>query len=196
MLQVLRDVLVCVYSICMCVVRICKGIFVCHFMQMISFLLITFLIHPVGCCQENENNCLPTYNSYECNTCFRAYDSSTDNRNFEDSHQFCSQEGTDGHLLTFSDTNQLSKISYYLKLNNVNETFWVGLRYIARSNEIVLVDINDNEVQLDIKFEEGTPQPAASLCVSMVSRGDDEASLLREDCNNYHHFICTISSIG
>ena len=92
--------------------------------------------------------------------------------------------------------NQLSKISYYLKLNNINETFWVGMKYITRGNGVVLVDINDNDVELDIKFEEGTPEAAAGLCVSIVSRGDDEASFLREDCNKNHHFICTISSIG
>ena len=92
--------------------------------------------------------------------------------------------------------SQLSKISYYLKLNNINEAFWVGMKYITRGNGVVLVDINDNDVELDIKFEDGIPEAAAGLCVSIVSRGDDEASFLHEDCNNNHHFICTISSIG
>ena len=128
--------------------------------------------------------------------CFRVYDASTDSSNFQLSHQFCSQQGINGHLLILNDVNQLSKISYYLKLNNINETFWVGMRYVTRGNGVVLVDINDNNVELDIKFEEGTPEAAAGQCVSIVSRGDDEASFLREDCNNNHHFICTISSIG
>lgn len=113
------------------------------------------------------------------------------------SHQFCLGQGTDGHLLIFDNMKQqLSKISHYLRLNNINETFWIGMMYISRNNEVTLVDINGNDVQLDIKFEEGTPQAAAGQCVSMVSRGDDEASFLREDCNNINPFICTVSSLG
>ena len=161
---------------------------------MLLHLIMISLTHLVTHCQKSENNCLPTYNSYGCRTCFKTFES--DIKSFEDSQQFCSAQGTDGHLLTFDNNVELSKISFYLMLNNINETFWVGMRYIVKSNQLVLVDINDNDVQLNITFEEGTPQAAAGLCVSIVSRGDGEASFLREDCNKNNPFICTMSSIG
>ena len=70
------------------------------------------------------------------------------------------------------------------------------MQYIDRNNDPVLVDINGDNVELDITFEEGTPQAAVGLCVSIMSRGDGAVSFLREGCNDINSFICTTSSIG
>ena len=91
---------------------------------------------------------------------------------------------------------QISLISTYLKLNNIDEKLWIGMRYTKRNNDIVLVDIDGNDVELDITFEEGTPQAAAGLCVSIMSKGDGAVSFMREQCGNINSFICMVSSIG
>ena len=123
------------------------------------------------------------------------FSAQSDLRNFEGSHQFCEAQGTDGRLLTFNNTQQISLLSTYLTLNSINEKLWIGMRYIDRNNEAVLVDINGDEVKLDITFEEGTRQ-AVGLCVSIMSRGDSAVSFLREECDDISSFICTMSSIG
>ena len=154
------------------------------------------LTHTVGCCQEHESYCLSTYNAIGCRTCFRVFSDESDERDFDGSHLFCQAQGANGRLLIFDNVNQLSLISTYLKLNNVNETFWTGMRYINKNGNIELVDINGNVVALNVAFEEGTPQAAVGLCVAIVSRGDDQASFLREKCDNRRAYICTITSIG
>lgn len=123
------------------------------------------------------------------------FNAQSDVRDFEDSHQFCGAQGSNGRLLTFSNTRQVALLSTYLRLNSINERLWIGMRYIDRNNEPVLVDINDNDVELDITFDEG-PQAAVGQCVSIMSSGDSAISFLREECDEINSFICTTSSIG
>ena len=124
------------------------------------------------------------------------FNAQSDVRNFEDSHQFCEAQGSDGRLLTFSNTGQIALLSTYLRLNSVNERLWIGMQYIDRNSEPVLVDVNGDDVKLDITFEEGAPQAAVGQCVSIMSGGDSAISFLREECDEMNSFICTTSSIG
>jgi len=139
---------------------------------------------------------MPNYNPFGCRTCFRVFSDQSDKRNFEDSHRFCRAQGINGSLLVLDNMNQISLLATYLKLNNIDEKVWIGMRYIDKSGSAVLVDINDNVVDLDIQFEEETLAATAGLCVSIVSRGGDNVSFMREQCNEMNNFICTISSIG
>ena len=157
--------------------------------------MISFCCHTVSHCQD-ENNCLPNYSAFGCRTCFRVFNAQSDLRNFESSQQFCEAQGANGHLVTFKDVKQFSLLSTYLNLNTINEKLWVGMKYVERNGGIVLVDVNDNMVDLAIMFAEGTAEPTAGLCVSMMSGGDGSVSLVREECDTRNSFVCTVSSIG
>ena len=112
------------------------------------------------------------------------------------SQSFCGAQGNDGRLLILNNASQISLLATYLKLNNIKEKLWIGMRYTSKSGSVALVDINGNAVEFDIPFEEGTLAAEDGLCVSIKSRDDGNVSFMRERCNETNNFICTISSIG
>ena len=124
------------------------------------------------------------------------FDAQSDVRNFDSSQQFCQAQGASGGLVTFKDMKQISLLSTYLNLNDINKKLWVGMSYVEKNGNIVLVDVNDNTVDSNITFAEGTAEPAVGVCVSMMSGGDGTVSLVREECDNSNSFVCTVSSIG
>lgn len=116
-------------------------------------------------------------------------------RDFENSQRFCSVQGMNGRLLILNNMSQVSLISSYLKLNNIDGKLWVGLRYRTINSSVILVDINDNVVEVNIVFEEGSSPAVDGQCISVSSK-DGNVSFSREDCINSNPFICTITSIG
>ena len=120
-------------------------------------------------------------------------------KNFTEGRAICQAQGDSGtrDLLTFNNGEQRDLINTYLKLNNINDRVWVGMRY---DNDVTLVDINANSVDTDalgIKFAEGTATAAAELCVSvMLSSDRSEVLFYRQQCSEVQGFICIRSSIG
>ena len=146
-----------------------------------------------------QTNCPATYRPYGCRTCFRALDEESLYKNFTDGRTVCQTQGdNDPHdLLIFNNEEQMNLLHTYLKLNDITDRLWVGMRY---DDTAMLVDINGDEVDADalgIKFDEGTLAATGGLCVSaMLSSDKSKVLFYRQQCSVVQGFICVISSIG
>jgi len=146
-----------------------------------------------------QNNCVATYRPYGCRTCFRVLNELSLARNFTDGRTVCQAQGNNDprDLLVFNNEEQMNLLHTYLKLWNITDRLWVGMRY---DDTAMLVDINGNEVDaiaLGIKFDEGTVAATAGLCVSaMLSNDKSKVLFYRQQCSVEQGFICVISSIG
>ena len=160
-------------------------------------ILVHFCICYTVC--VGQNNCPPPYQPYGCRTCFTVHNDTSFVKNFTEGRAVCQAQGdiVTSDLLSFTNEEQRDLIQTYLKLKNVNNRLWVGMRY---DNDSMLVDINGTVVDTDalgIKFAEGTAAAAAGLCVSvMLSSDRSEVLFYRQQCSEVQGFICIRSSIG
>ena len=152
------------------------------------------------CCTVcvGQNNCPPTYSPYGCRTCFRVLNETSLAKNFTDAGEICQTQADSGthDLSVFNSSEQRSLIRTYLKLNDIKNRLWVGMKY---RDDGILVDINGipvNVSTLGIKFDEEVAA-TAGLCVSVMLSSDRSRVLFyRQQCSEVQGFICTISSIG